>query len=194
MGVQAAARRARQAERQRQEVGSNRLPPWTPFQRCTPTLSPEKRARLVADVQRVSAEHGRAMTTEEAERFVSHDNSEFREMYQNSRYTVLVNRDAEVGEGWPPMVWLSIRRNDRERPGPERWRDFQRIKTELVGPENEAVELYPAESRVADCADQFHIFVIKESGIAFPFGFREGLRAGPSKNSPAAQTALDADG
>ncbi|MGH3430252.1 MAG: DUF7694 domain-containing protein, partial [Mycobacteriales bacterium] len=40
---------------------------------------------------------------------------------------------------------LSIRRQDRQAA--RDWRDFQRIKTEIAGPDTEAVELFPAEGR-----------------------------------------------
>lgn len=62
---------------------------------------------------------------------------------------------------------LSIKRNDRE-PIRE-WRDLQRIKNELCGPEAEAVELFPAESRLTDEANQFHLWVFNR-GYRFPFG------------------------
>jgi hypothetical protein len=56
------------------------------------------------------------------------------------------------------------------------WRDFQRIKNELVGPEAEAVELYPAESRLLDTRNNFHLWVKKDG--PFEFGFRQGRLVG----------------
>ena len=53
------------------------------------------------------------------------------------------------------------------------WRDFQRIKNELIGEEYEGVELYPAESRRVDTANQYHIWVAKNIEFRFPFGFNE---------------------
>jgi|GEM_PF-1998320 len=78
---------------------------------------------------------------------------------------------------WPAMWHLSIKRKDREPIDEQRWRILQRIKNELVGPENEAVELYPAESRLVDTANQYHLFVLKDSELRFPFGFNERLVA-----------------
>lgn len=46
--------------------------------------------------------------------------------------------------------------------------DAQRIKNELLGDEYEACELYPAESRLVDGANQFHLWAINGQ---FPFGF-----------------------
>jgi hypothetical protein len=71
-----------------------------------------------------------------------------------------------------PVVQLSIRRLDR---GPARdWRDFQRIKNQLVGPEVEAIELYPAESRLMDAANQFHLWCVMDPSFRFPFGYHVG--------------------
>jgi len=66
------------------------------------------------------------------------------------------------------MTHLSIKRNDREAI--HDWRELQRIKTELCGKEAEGVELYPAESRLTDRANQFHLWVLPE-GMPWPFGF-----------------------
>jgi len=43
------------------------------------------------------------------------------------------------------------------------WRDFQRIKNDLVGKEWEALELYPSESRLRDPSNRFYLW-------AFPPG------------------------
>lgn len=92
--------------------------------------------------------------------------------YLNNLYQVEV-RDADVrGEDWPPMLWLSIKRRDKNPI--HDWRDLQRIKSEIVGPDCEGVEIYPAESRLVDSANQYHLWVIREPGIRFPFGFFDG--------------------
>ena len=191
MGAQAAARKARQAERAREDAEANRLPKWTPFVRVTPVMAPAKRERLIQDTIRLAAASGFPMTSDEVVEMMEAKAEQ--EMYQNSRYTVLVFRDEVNEPGCPAMIHLSIRRNDRARPREERWRDFQRIKSELVGPDNEGAELYPAEDRVADCADQFHIFVLADPELRFPFGFKQGMRAGPQPGGAAAQTPFDAD-
>jgi len=97
------------------------------------------------------------------------------EMWANDTYTVIVKRNQPTGlsnEGKPvTMCWLSIRRNDRQAK-PD-WRDFQWIKNQLVGPENEGCELFPAESRLVDGANQFHLWVFEDPTVRFPFGFTE---------------------
>lgn len=94
--------------------------------------------------------------------------------FGNDKY-VVIRQDIETPPGWPDMVWLSIRRQDRAPI--HDWRDLQAIKSQLVGPECEGVELFPAESRVVDTANQYHLWVIKDPTQTFPFGFAHGLRA-----------------
>jgi hypothetical protein len=89
-------------------------------------------------------------------------------MWTNDRYTVIA-RPLSDQPGW---LWLSIRRNDR-RPVRD-WRDLQRIKADIADPEREAVELYPAESRLVDTSNQYHLWVAPE-GVVFPFGYTERL-------------------
>ena len=88
----------------------------------------------------------------------------FSECYKNSRYTVLWRSvESEVGD----LVHLSIKRNDK-LPIHD-WRDLQRIKNEVLGPEHEAMELYPAESRIVDTANQYHLWCFL--GQRAPFGY-----------------------
>jgi hypothetical protein len=92
-------------------------------------------------------------------------------IYVNNLYQVNVS-DAEVGEGWPEMWHLSVKRRDK---APIRdWRHMQRIKNEIVGEDHEGVELYPAEDRLVDAANQFHMWVLKDPERRWPFGFHEG--------------------
>lgn len=86
-------------------------------------------------------------------------------VYKNDIYTVLVRE--HKNPGMPEMIWLSIKRNDRETI--HDWRDLQKIKNMLVGEENEGAELYPAESRLVDSANQYHLWVLKDPTIKFPF-------------------------
>ena len=78
-------------------------------------------------------------------------------------------------EPFGPCVHLTIRSVD----GSTRhdWRDFQRIKNELVDPEAEAVELFPAESRLVDTANHYHVWVFPT--YRFPFGMQVREVSGP---------------
>jgi hypothetical protein len=85
-------------------------------------------------------------------------------IYENNLYQVQVAYEA-------PYIHLSIRRRDGSVA--KNWRHFQRIKNELVGPEYEAVELFPAESRLVDTANEYHLWVHANSQYRFPLGFAE---------------------
>jgi hypothetical protein len=94
--------------------------------------------------------------------------------YRNSRYTVEVRElEAENPDEVTKCVYLSIKRNDKDAIGKERFRDFQRIKNELVSPEAEGIEIYPAESRLVDASNQYHMYCLV--GARIPFGFQERL-------------------
>jgi hypothetical protein len=93
---------------------------------------------------------------------------------RNSRYTVAIWRHRHAR--YPYLIHLSIKRNDREPI--HDWRDLQRIKNELIGAEFEATEIYPAESRLVDCANQYHLYVPADERfqpIRFDYGFNERL-------------------
>lgn len=78
---------------------------------------------------------------------------------------------------------LSIRRKDR-KPCRD-WRDFQQMKTQLCGAEREGVEIYPAESRVIDTANQFHIWVLP-IGHTMPVGYFFGRHVTDDLKIPGA--------
>lgn len=94
-------------------------------------------------------------------------------VYLNSRYQVHVHRfpagtwpgvDLEVNQ-------LSIKRIDKREI--KDWREFQRIKTEILGPDVEGIELYPREDRLLDTANQYHLWCLP-AGQFFPFGYFDG--------------------
>lgn len=89
-------------------------------------------------------------------------------VWRNNLYTVI-----STVELFPlgALIHLSIKRNGREQI--HSWRDLQHIKNELIGPEYEAVELYPAESRRVDSANQYHLYVLPKSGQRWPFGYTD---------------------
>jgi hypothetical protein len=98
-------------------------------------------------------------------------------VYKNSRYQVWV-RKRRCPPPFGDCYELSIKTLDKAPV--HDWRDLQRIKNELMGPEVEALELYPAESRLVDTANQYflHCFPNLEfPDKKFPFGFRERLVA-----------------
>lgn len=92
------------------------------------------------------------------------------QVWSNGEYECWVERDVSDDEGTEGMIWLSIKRMDRAPV--HNWRHLQQIKNEVLGPEWEAVELYPAESRLADNANQTHLWAVN---TRLPFGFQAGL-------------------
>lgn len=107
--------------------------------------------------------------------------------YVNSRYNVLVfaGQDATLGE----YVHLSIR--DHDCSARHDWRDLQRIKNELVGAEYDGVELYPAESRLVDTANAFHVYVFKDWHVPIGFTMRLVMEGRPSRRCTVAQRPFE---
>jgi len=84
------------------------------------------------------------------------------EAYRNDLYQVGVNF-------FPPFAHLAIRRHDGQ-PCKD-WLHFQQIKNEIIGPEYEAIELYPAESRLVDSSEEYRLWVHTSPDYRFPVGF-----------------------
>lgn len=105
---------------------------------------------------------------------------EIKEIYVNNLYQVSVLRNLRWGADGPKLIRLSIKRRDKKAL--HDWRDLQRIKNELVGEENEAIELYPAESRLVDTANQYWLWVLENSKERFPFGFVDRWVSNVSEN------------
>jgi hypothetical protein len=79
------------------------------------------------------------------------------EIWKNDEYQVHVDKNPSHGLGVGIIIWhLSIKRVDREPV--HDWRDLQAIKTAIAGADVEAIEIYPAEDRVVDTANQYHLF------------------------------------
>lgn len=86
-------------------------------------------------------------------------------VFANDVYQIIARRSSEE---W---AVLSIRRHDRQ-PVTD-WRDVQWIKNQIIGPEIEAVQLFPAESRLVDTSNQYWVYANLTDGYRFPFGFDE---------------------
>jgi hypothetical protein len=114
---------------------------WTPFEE-TPSILMERLLKLVPQ-----------------------DAVKPEKFFQNSRYYVFWL--TTPFPGGHTLVELTIRNKDQSAK--HDWREFQRIKNELLGPEEEAVELYPAESRLTDTKNEYHLWSIRST--RFPFGW-----------------------
>lgn len=93
------------------------------------------------------------------------------EVYANHRYTVHREEwDKSLhGFGDFSIVWLSIKANDGSCY--RDWRDYQRIKNQLAGPDWEGIEIYPNEQRLIDTCNQFHIWCIPPEAGLIPVGW-----------------------
>lgn len=90
------------------------------------------------------------------------------EVWVNDEYQCFVKYLEARGKGG--LLSLSIKRNDK-KPAHD-WRELQAIKNEVAGWEREAIEIYPAEARLVDEADQTWLWVMP-AGIAIELGFMQ---------------------
>lgn len=88
-------------------------------------------------------------------------------IWRNDTYEVMVYNQGAEG-----AMHLSIKRYDRAAV--HNWRHFQQIKNEIAGEFVEGIELYPSEARLADNANQYHVWTLPE-GVEFPVGFPNGM-------------------
>lgn len=95
------------------------------------------------------------------------DEEPLHELWLNTEYEVFVRYMNDSRDGG---LHLSIKRYDRQPP--RDWRHLQSIKNEIAGPEREALELFPRESRLVDQANQTHLWVLG-AGVMLPVGFPE---------------------
>lgn len=101
------------------------------------------------------------------------------EAWRNDAYEIFVRYIEQPAEMIGPKIpagrdgfcQLSIKRLDRE---PARdFRHLQQIKNEIMGPEREAIEIFPRESRLVDGSNQTHLWVFA-AGVEVPIGFPVG--------------------
>jgi hypothetical protein len=85
-------------------------------------------------------------------------------------------------------LWLIVSRTDGKAI--HDWRHFQRIKNEVAGPEREALEIYPAESRLIDRGNTYHLWVLP-AGERVPFGAGRRSVLGPEQQRGVAQRPFE---
>lgn len=118
----------------------------------------------------------------------AYDETSADEVFMNDVYQVNVRRNRKHGFSDDyGLTHLSIKRIDKQPI--HDWRHLQEIKNFFCGVESEGVELYPAESRLADSANQYHLWVFPE-GMKLPFGFFDRFVCGDS-NHGAIQRPFD---
>ena len=90
--------------------------------------------------------------------------------YSNKDYIVHC-KPMSSQEGDPIALWLSIR-NTPNTAAAHDWRSMQRIKNEIVGSQVDAIEIYPAESKLVDSCNQFHLWCLPP-GMSIPMGYQK---------------------
>jgi len=106
------------------------------------------------------------------------------ESFYNGKYQVQLKHAFDAKRR--PLVILSIRREDRKAIMD--WRDMQWIKNQLLGPEWGAVQLFPAESRLVDTANQYYLYAYPPEVYQHPFGFTERAVSAKSMRTPFGKT------
>jgi hypothetical protein len=121
---------------------------WKPLVELSPEDFAAPPPELVAETMRHYA-----MTEDAARAFLQ-------EYHNRCRYYVNPLYQVQVDAYGPGCLHLNIRRIDGGMF--KDWRHFQQIKNEIAGPEREAIELYPAESRKVDTSNKWHLWVLPE--------------------------------
>lgn len=126
---------------------------------------------VVPPVSQTVVEHiARALNITEAEaRQRIEEDSAQTSYWLNNLYQVQVRPFDWMDKKW---IHLNIRRRDGKAIFRD-WRHFQWIKNQLVGPECEAVELYPAESRMVDSNNKYHLWCCADPTFRFPLGMTD---------------------
>jgi hypothetical protein len=118
--------------------------------------------------------------------WLAHHSRVGEKIFLNSRYQVAVYPPASAkasAEGWPRVVHLCFKHV--HNIAITDFRDFQRIKNELVDPAAFAFQIYPDEAHLVDGANQYHLWALVPDGYpdvevpaedwpCLPYGFFDG--------------------
>ena len=140
---------------------------WRPLQPAIPIRNPKHEDAIIRHARTVAERDGKPFN-EARLRAVMEEEARVTTIWKNLDYQVAVKKWEHDGI---PLFHLSIKRVDRK---PVRdWRDLKRIKNQLVGEEVEAVEIFPAESRLIDTANQYHLWGVLDPKVRVPFGWHD---------------------
>ena len=114
--------------------------------------------------------NAKGLTRSQAQEELDRYKSEPKKRYLNYYYKVTM-----VDHPWGEGMLRDLSVTHRDGGTGRDWRDYQQIKNDLIGKECEAVELYPADSRLVDSADSFHLWGIADEEFRFPLGFGDRL-------------------
>lgn len=116
-------------------------------------------------------------------------------LYLSEFYQVAIDKDPPHNFPGATMWHLSIKRLDKDTIFD--WRDLQAIKNRFCGDEAEGVQLFPAESRLVDTSNQYHIWVFMKMNNTrlprLPVGWDERMvedegKAGSRQRAPMKET------
>ncbi len=136
---------------------------WVKMMKAQPIMKTRK--EMIAMAKEYTERTGRKYTFKDIRAFLKKEHKRC-EWFLNDRYQCTVERVNFAGLN---MAHLSIKRRDQGVI--HDWRDLQRIKNDVLGEECEACELYPAESRLFDSANQYHLWGFPDPEQRFPFGY-----------------------
>ena len=138
------------------------------------SVTPRSEEQLTKEAEKIVKSYPH-MTLEQAKMGLHRDI--YAEIYVNDIYQVAVYRNEEadelvhLDELKGRCTWLSIKRRDK-RPV-NNWQDMQTIKNRLVGVDCDAIQIFPAESRMINMANQYHLIVLpSDAWLPFGWGFR----------------------
>ena len=141
----------------------------TPFERSKLDWQGRSVKERIKDIQEQCQEVGINCTWKEAKR--QYQRVADNEIWVNDKYQVNIDRSIIDHN----IAWIHLSIKTHSKTADHDWREFQQIKDELIGPEYEGIELYPAHSRVVDTANQFHIWVLADPAARIPVGWQDGL-------------------
>lgn len=146
---------------------------WKPLVKTELDLKGQSKSEIIErnleTIKRLNKENNGGLTGKQIRKAA---NKSYKDMmrekiYANDLYQV--NLDDFTYEGW---IHLSIKNKDKSQISKSKWQHFQWIKNQLCGEESEALELYPAESRLVNTANQYHLWVTR--GKSLPVGWKGG--------------------
>lgn len=106
------------------------------------------------------------------------------EIWANDIYQVVLRRKPDKVFGTKEMIQLGI--NTHDGTARHDWREFQWIKNQLAGPECEAFELYPKESRLYDPSNYYTLWCFPHLNL-IKVGVNDGRRVWDAHEAMAPQ-------
>ena len=85
--------------------------------------------------------------------------------FRNNRYTVMVFDNSPTTHG--PAIRAMVQ-NHQDTAISFHWRELQKIKNELFGPETIAVEYYPKESELTDLHNIYWLWIYPQGVLPVP--------------------------